>query len=82
MYCCHTEANPCQLFDFLSRFPTRNSIVESVVSNKASLDSLFPPGKFFQAKYAAQALRMKLEEQLRSVSSLGQTPRLPRTDND
>jgi ubiquitin carboxyl-terminal hydrolase 34 len=43
--------------------------VESVVTNEASLDSLFPPGKFFQAKYAAQALGTKLEDQLHSVSS-------------
>jgi ubiquitin carboxyl-terminal hydrolase 34 len=56
--------------------------VENVVSSDTSLDSLFPPGKFFQAKYAAQALRAKLEDQLRKVSFLGQPLRLAYADSD
>jgi ubiquitin carboxyl-terminal hydrolase 34 len=55
--------------------------VETLISDETSLDSLFPPGKFFQAKYAAQALRTKLEDQLRSVSVLGWPFGLLCTDN-
>jgi hypothetical protein len=80
--CAGIKANLLQLFDFLSRFPIRNAIVETLISDETSLDSLFPPGKFFQAKYAAQALRMKLRDQLHSVSAFSRPFGLLCTDND
>lgn len=58
-----------QLFDFLTLFPYRSTITNSVVNGEATLGSLFPSGKFFQAKYAAQAIHSKLKDQLSSVSS-------------
>lgn len=67
-YC--MNANDIQLFDFLTLFPYRSTITNSVVSGEATLDELFPTGKFFQAKYAAQAVHSKLKDQVRSVSVL------------
>lgn len=67
-YC--MNANDIQLFDFLTLFPYRSTITNSVVSGEATLDELFPAGKFFQAKYAAQAVHSKLKDQVRSVSVL------------
>lgn len=59
-----------QLFDFLTLFPYRSTITNSVAAGEATLESLFPPGKFYQAKYAAQAIHSKLKDQLRNVSRL------------
>ncbi|KAF2477566.1 uncharacterized protein BDR25DRAFT_2094 [Lindgomyces ingoldianus] len=56
------------LFDFLSCFPFRERIAEAVISGTASANDIFPPGKVFQAKYAAFALQFKLREQLRRSS--------------
>ncbi|CAO2651506.1 Nn.00g040760.m01.CDS01 [Neocucurbitaria sp. VM-36] len=56
------------LFDFLSFFPARNTFADSVISDVASSESLFPAGKFFQARYAAQALQSRLREHIRSSS--------------
>ncbi|KAF2191532.1 hypothetical protein K469DRAFT_656523 [Zopfia rhizophila CBS 207.26] len=53
------------LFDFLSCFPYRERIADAVITGEASADDIFPPGKIFQAKYAAFALQFKLREQLR-----------------
>jgi ubiquitin carboxyl-terminal hydrolase 34 len=55
------------LFEFLSSFPYQEYIADNVKSGKATTDQLFPPGKVFQAKYAACALQQKLKEQLRRV---------------
>jgi ubiquitin carboxyl-terminal hydrolase 34 len=62
------QPNRDQLFDFLIIFPYRNAITDSVVTGKATSDDLFPPGKFFKSKYAAQAMHSKLKDQIRSVS--------------
>lgn len=61
-------ADLCKLFDYLSFFPARNNIPDSVMTDAASSEGLFPPGKFFQARYAALALQAKLREQIRNVS--------------
>ncbi|KAF2652193.1 hypothetical protein K491DRAFT_66106 [Lophiostoma macrostomum CBS 122681] len=53
------------LFEFLSLFPIREQIIDEVAAGKASASGLFPPGKIFQAQYAACALQYKLREQLR-----------------
>jgi ubiquitin carboxyl-terminal hydrolase 34 len=53
------------LFDFLNLFSVREQIIDEVAAGKASASGLFPPGKIFQAKYAACALQYKLREQLR-----------------
>lgn len=37
------------------------------MGDKTSSEDLFPPGKFFQARYAALALQAKLCEQIRNV---------------
>lgn len=62
-----------QLYDFLTAFAYRERIAESVVNGTGSADDLFPPGRLYQAKYAAFALQWKLKEQLRRV---GRTPRI------
>ncbi|USP77841.1 uncharacterized protein yc1106_05115 [Curvularia clavata] len=54
------------LFDYLSFFPARNNIPDSVMGDVISSEDLFPPGKFFQARYAALALQAKLCEQIRN----------------
>ncbi|KAF2875102.1 hypothetical protein BDV95DRAFT_665713 [Massariosphaeria phaeospora] len=56
------------LFDFLTFFPYLERISASVMSTSVSTDEIFPPGKVFQAKYAAQALQSKLREQLKKGS--------------
>ncbi|KAF2729962.1 ubiquitin C-terminal hydrolase-like protein [Polyplosphaeria fusca] len=53
------------LFDFLSCFPFRDRIPDAVMSGTATGNDIFPPGKVFQAKYAAHALQYKLRDQLR-----------------
>jgi ubiquitin carboxyl-terminal hydrolase 34 len=53
------------LFDFLSHFPFRERIADGVATGSASANDIFPPGKLFQAKYAACALQYKLREHLR-----------------
>ena len=62
------NANIYQLFEFLSFFPARNTFVDGVMTGDASSETLFPAGKFYQARYAAQALQSRLREQIRSVS--------------
>ncbi|KAF1941907.1 hypothetical protein EJ02DRAFT_454745 [Clathrospora elynae] len=54
------------LFDYLSFFPARNTFADSVMTGEARSEGLFPPGKFFQARYAAQALQSRLREQIRN----------------
>lgn len=39
------------------------------MSDNTSAHDLFPPGKVYQARYAAQSLQTRLREQIRSVSS-------------
>ncbi|KAF1847395.1 uncharacterized protein K460DRAFT_57668 [Cucurbitaria berberidis CBS 394.84] len=56
------------IYEFLSFFPARNTFADSVITNVASSESLFPPGKFFQARYSAQALQSRLREHIRSSS--------------
>ncbi|KAI0587871.1 Ubiquitin carboxyl-terminal hydrolase [Pyrenophora tritici-repentis] len=53
------------LFEYLSFFPAPSSIVDSVMTDEAQSEDLFPPGKFFQARYAALALQARLQEQIR-----------------
>ncbi|CAA9963455.1 Ubiquitin C-terminal hydrolase [Pyrenophora teres f. maculata] len=53
------------LFDYLSFFPAPSSIADSVMTDEAQSEDLFPPGKFFQARYAALALQARLQEQIR-----------------
>ena len=63
-----------QIFEFLSLFPSRGTFADAVMTGKAEPEDLFPPGKFFQAKYAAQALRSRLREQIRSVRRDSELP--------
>jgi ubiquitin carboxyl-terminal hydrolase 34 len=60
------DATSQLLFEFLTQFPYRSTITNSVAAGEATLESLFPPGKFFQAKYAVQAIHSKLKDQLRN----------------
>ncbi|KAH9866726.1 hypothetical protein J1614_008419 [Plenodomus biglobosus] len=53
------------LFDFLTFFPPRATFTDLVLSGKAQSETLFPPGKSFQARYAARALQYGLMEQIR-----------------
>lgn len=62
------DATSQLLFEFLTQFPYRSTITNSVAAGEATVGSLFPSGKFFQAKYAAQAIHSKLKDQLRNVS--------------
>jgi len=52
----------------LSFFPAPGSIADSIMTDHAQSEDLFPPGKFFQARYAALALQARLQEQIRYVS--------------
>lgn len=52
------------MFDFLNCFRPPNRIADAVASKSASSDEIFPPGKVFQAQYAAIALHAKLRAQL------------------
>ncbi|KAF1833521.1 hypothetical protein BDW02DRAFT_377979 [Decorospora gaudefroyi] len=54
------------LFDYLTFFPARNSFADGVMTGDARTDDLFPPGKFYQARYAALALQSRLREQIRN----------------
>lgn len=63
-----SPADLYELFDYLSFFPARNNIPDSVMTDTVSSEGFFPPGKFFQARYAALALQAKLREQIRNVS--------------
>ena len=65
----HAHLLTAQLFDFLTLFPYRSTITNTVAAGEATVDTLFPPGKFFQSRYATQALHSKLKEQSRGVSS-------------
>ncbi|KAF1925634.1 uncharacterized protein M421DRAFT_7661 [Didymella exigua CBS 183.55] len=60
------DATSQLLFGFLTQFPYRSTITNNVAAGEATVESLFPPGKFFQAKYAAQAIHSRLKDQLRS----------------
>lgn len=62
------DASSQLLFEFLTQFPYRSTITNSVAAGEATLESLFPPGKFFQAKYAVQAIHGRLKDQLRNSS--------------
>ncbi|KAH8724367.1 hypothetical protein GQ44DRAFT_773290 [Phaeosphaeriaceae sp. PMI808] len=61
------DLTACLLFDFLSVFPARSAVADSVTSGIISSDELFPPGKVFQARYAAQALQTRLREHIRNT---------------
>lgn len=52
------------IFDFLCLFAPRERIAEAIASGSASARDIFPPGKVFQAKYAALALQSRLRAQL------------------
>ncbi|KAF2112644.1 hypothetical protein BDV96DRAFT_524740 [Lophiotrema nucula] len=54
-----------KLFQFLSHFSFRDSICEGIIAGTASTDDVFPPGRIFQATYAAHALQYRLRDQLR-----------------
>ncbi|KAG9189359.1 ubiquitin carboxyl-terminal hydrolase 34 [Alternaria panax] len=58
------------IFDYLSFFPARQTFADSVMAGAARSEGLFPPGKFYQARYAAMALQARLREQIRNKSSL------------
>ncbi|KAF2200893.1 hypothetical protein GQ43DRAFT_481180 [Delitschia confertaspora ATCC 74209] len=60
------------VYDFLSCFRHADKIGEAVASGSASSDDIFPPGKVFQAEYAAIALQEKLRVQL-SKGSINET---------
>ncbi|KAF1997104.1 hypothetical protein P154DRAFT_298816 [Amniculicola lignicola CBS 123094] len=53
------------LFDFLSCFPFRERVSDAIVSDDVTAINVFPPGKTFQAKYAALAFRATLKDQMR-----------------
>ncbi|KAH7408597.1 hypothetical protein DE146DRAFT_383024 [Phaeosphaeria sp. MPI-PUGE-AT-0046c] len=59
-----TDKTSQLLFDFLTFFPARSTFADSVAQGEASVDSLFPPGKVFQAKYAAMALQARLRDDI------------------
>lgn len=61
------DATSQLLFEFLTQFPYRSTITNSVAVGEATVESLFPPGKPFQSKYAARAIHSKLKDELRSV---------------
>lgn len=63
-----TTLTNLQVFGFLTLFPYRSTITNSVTSGEATLENLLPPGKFYQAKYAVQAIHSKLKDQLHTVS--------------
>lgn len=54
------------LFDFLSYIPAPATFAENVAKGDAASEDLFPPGKVFQARYAAQTLQSRLREQIRN----------------
>ncbi|KAH5401564.1 hypothetical protein HBI32_172400 [Parastagonospora nodorum] len=60
------------LFDFLSFFPTRTSFADKVTEGEVPSENLFPPGRVFQARYAALALQTRLREQIHD-SALNET---------
>ncbi|KAH6625648.1 hypothetical protein C7974DRAFT_396461 [Boeremia exigua] len=66
------DATSQLLFEFLTLFPYRSTITNSVAAGEATSESLFPPGRNFQAKYAVQAIHSKLKGQLRT-SALDET---------
>ena len=53
------------MFDFLTFLPPRDTFIKAVIGGEAQSESLFPPGKSFQARYAAHALHSGLLEQIR-----------------
>ncbi|RYO56763.1 hypothetical protein AA0113_g8466 [Alternaria arborescens] len=66
-----TDDNLSQMvFDYLSFFPARHTFADSVMAGAARSEDLFPPGKLYQARYAAMALQARLREQIRNKSNL------------
>ncbi|KAL1796630.1 hypothetical protein ACET3X_005170 [Alternaria dauci] len=62
-----TDDNLSQMvFDYLSFFPARHTFADSVMAGTARSEDLFPPGKLYQARYAAMALQARLREQIRN----------------
>ncbi|KAF2277934.1 uncharacterized protein EI97DRAFT_441220 [Westerdykella ornata] len=53
------------IFDLLMSFPYRDRFADDIMYNGAPADSIFPPGKIFQAEYAAHALLCRFRERLR-----------------
>ncbi|KAL6702486.1 hypothetical protein ACN47E_001611 [Coniothyrium glycines] len=60
------DATSQMIYDFLSALPSHKTFADGILSGEAQTESLFPPGKFFQARYVAQALQAKLGEQIRT----------------
>jgi ubiquitin carboxyl-terminal hydrolase 34 len=58
-----------QLYDFLSVFPVRGTFADSVTQDAISSKDLFPAGKVYQARYAAQDLENRLQTQIRNVGT-------------
>lgn len=56
-----------QLYDFLSSLPAPSRFADSVETGTIATRDLFPPGKVFQARYVANALRARLREQIHNV---------------
>lgn len=63
------------MFEFLNCFRPPSRIADAVASESATSDDIFPPGKVFQAQYAAIALHAKLRAQLSKVRHI--TPQYP-----
>lgn len=53
------------MFDFLTFLPPRDTFTDMVLTGDAQSECLFPPGKSFQARYAARALQSGLMQQIR-----------------
>ncbi|KAH7065802.1 hypothetical protein BKA63DRAFT_165338 [Paraphoma chrysanthemicola] len=60
------DVTSASLFAFLSVFPDRSSFADKVTQGGVSTTELFPPGKVFQSRYAAFALKNRLSYQLRT----------------
>lgn len=54
------------IFEFLCFLPPLSNFADGVVAENISTETLFPPGRFFQARYAAQALEQRLRDHIRS----------------
>ncbi|RMZ67789.1 DFFRY protein [Pyrenophora seminiperda CCB06] len=57
------------LFDYLTFFPAPSRIADGVMTDHTQSEDLFPPRKFFQARYAALALQARLQEQIRHTEN-------------
>ncbi|KAF2819471.1 hypothetical protein CC86DRAFT_335799 [Ophiobolus disseminans] len=58
------DATSYHIFGFLSFFPPRPAFADGVSRDEISSVDLFPPGKVYQARYAAIALQARLREQI------------------